>query len=357
MTNRPADRPISARFSHPAGSDLGPPENLAPLFPPGMEPTLEQWDACRSELLAQWLAVLGEPSFVELDTTPVAVDRFAAPFFQGTLYRQPTGPETSQLILLMEPTAPPDGPRPGAVVPFYHPDLMAGFDLSAREPLAERPVVQFGRHLVQQGYVVVCTEAFPYNTVPEPEMNTGFAWWEAATRRVLADNPRWSGVGKLTWDTARATDLLLSRPEVDPERILAIGHSLGGKMAFYAGAFDPRIKAVVASDFGIGLSFTNWDAPWYLGARIHTDDFRLAHHQLLAFYAPRSFFLIGGQADRPASWQYLAAARPVYQLYGRSDALGFLHHGTGHQPTPDSVVTAYHWLAEQFDLPAPEAAL
>ena len=128
-------------------------------------------------------------------------------------------------------------------------------------------------------------------------------------------------------------------------------------MAFYAGAFDPRIKAVIASDFGIGLSFTNWDAPWYLGARIHASDFGLAHHQLLALHAPNSFFLIGGQADRPASWQYLLAAQPVYRLYGRPEAIGFLYHGTGHEPTPDSVVTAYRWLAEQLDLPPTDLSL
>ena len=352
MTSHAPCRPVSAALSRPVEADLGLPEDLDPLFPAGRTVDLEQWQARRGELLTEWLEVLGEPSFGELDTTPLVVDRFEAPHFRGTLYRQPTGPDSSQLLLLMEPLVRAQRACPGAVVPFYHPDLMAGFDLSTREPVPDRPVVQFGRQLVEQGYVVVCTEAFPYNTVAEPEANTGFAWWEAATRQVLAENPRWSGIGKLTWDTARATDLLLGRPDVDRERIVAMGHSLGGKMAFYAGAFDPRIRAVIASDFGIGLSFTNWDAPWYLGERIHRDDFRLAHHQLLALYAPRSFLLIGGQADRPASWQYLLEAQAVYRLHGRSDAVGFLHHGAGHQPTPESVAAAYRWLAEQFDLPS-----
>ena len=110
------------------------------------------------------------------------------------------------------------------------------------------------------------------------------------------------------------------------------------------------IKAIISSDFGIGWDFTNWDAPWYLGEQIHKPDFPLAHHQLLALHAPRSFLVIAGQADRPASWQYIQAAQEVHGLYGKKDAAGCFDHGTGHQPTEESIRLAYQWLAEQFDL-------
>jgi pimeloyl-ACP methyl ester carboxylesterase len=228
---------------------------------------------------------------------------------------------------------------------------MAGYDLEKHERLAERPNVQFGRHLVQQGYVVVCTEAFPYNTVPDPESDEGFAWWKAASKKLLQDNPRWTGIGKLTWDTRRAADLLLAQPDIDPERIMIIGHSLGGKMAFCTGTMDERIKAIIGSDFGMGWNFTNWDAPWYFGEQVNAPGFTPALHQLLALHAPGSYLLIGGEADRPESWQYIDAARPVYALQGRDTAIGHFYHGTGHQPTNESIVTAYQWLAEQFALP------
>ncbi len=348
---------LSESLSAPPEDGLGEDQRLEPIFPQGAEPTLEQWGELRRRLLARWRAVIGEPSFGEFDRAPVLLDRFEAPGFKGTLFRQPTGPEQSQLVLLMEPHAPPRRPRPGAVVPFYHPDLMAGFDLQTRRPIEERPLVQFGRHLVEQGYVVVCTEAFPYNTVPEPASDEGFAWWRAAAEKLLADNPRWTGVGKLAWDTSRAADLLLAQPDIDPERIVCIGHSLGGKMAFYTAAFDERIKAVIASDFGIGWSFTNWDAPWYFGEQIHRPGFSLAGHHALALLAPRSFLLIAGEADRLESWQYIEAAKPVYRLYGRPHAAGCFLHGTGHQPTRESVAAAYAWLAEQFGLPRPEWSL
>ncbi len=51
-----------------------------------------------------------------------------------------------------------------------------------------------------------------------------------------------------TWDGIRAVDYLLSRPEVDSERIGCTGQSGGGTMTMWLAALDPRIKASAASD-------------------------------------------------------------------------------------------------------------
>ena len=50
------------------------------------------------------------------------------------------------------------------------------------------------------------------------------------------------------WDGIRALDYLLSRPEVDPERIGCTGQSGGGTMTMYLAALEPRIKVAVESD-------------------------------------------------------------------------------------------------------------
>ncbi|MCX6991775.1 MAG: alpha/beta fold hydrolase [Kiritimatiellaeota bacterium] len=342
---------VSQQLSQPPYTDLGDDQHLTTIFASGVVPTRLAWKRRRAELLQQVRRVLGKPSFRSFVHDVEVVDRWDQPDCLATLVRQATGPKTRQLLLKLEPRGAGRSRRPGAVVPFYQPDGMAGFDLKKRKPLTENRVIQFGRHLVQQGYVVVCTEAFPYNTVPEPQNNKGFAWWQAAADVLLSENPGWTGIAKLAWDTSLAVDYLLSQERIDPERIVCIGHSLGGKMAFYAGALDDRIKAVIGSDFGLGFGFTNWDAPWYLGDRIQRPDFPWAHHHVLALMAPRSFLLIGGEADRPASWQYLNAVQPVYQLFGRAEALGFFDHAAGHRPTEAAVRLAYRWLAEQFDLP------
>ncbi|WP_417649362.1 alpha/beta hydrolase, partial [Enterobacter hormaechei] len=82
------------------------------------------------------------------------------------------------------------------------------------------------------------------------------------------------------WDLQRVVDYLLTRPDVDPARIGIIGHSLGGKMALYGAAFDPRIKAVVSSEPGISLKFSNYQDFWYFGKAIEELPKDADQHQL-----------------------------------------------------------------------------
>src|SRR5262249_35412162 len=54
----------------------------------------------------------------------------------------------------------------------------------------------------------------------------------------------WSGV--MYWDDIRTVDYLLTRPEVDAERIACVGLSMGGLRTIHLAALDHRIKAAVA---------------------------------------------------------------------------------------------------------------
>lgn len=51
--------------------------------------------------------------------------------------------------------------------------------------------------------------------------------------------------GVEAWNAIRAVDYLVSRPEVDAERIGITGRSGGAATSWYAGALDPRIKVIV----------------------------------------------------------------------------------------------------------------
>ncbi len=201
-------------------------------------------------------------------------------------------------------------------------------------------------------YVCCCCEAFPFNTVPEPANNAGFAWWQAAAEHLLAQHPRWTGMGKLVHDTRLALDLLLAQPDIDLSRIACAGHSLGGKMTFYTACLDERIAAAVASDFGIGWTSTNWHNLWYLGDKLAQPGFARVHHELLALMAPRPFLLIAGDVDGYESSPYLEAAREVYRLFGVPAGVGCFDHDTGHTPTAEAMGLAWQWLAEVLGLPA-----
>jgi cephalosporin-C deacetylase-like acetyl esterase len=54
------------------------------------------------------------------------------------------------------------------------------------------------------------------------------------------------------WDGMRAIDYLLSRPEVDPERIGCAGHSGGGTLTLFISALDERVRCAVVNEGGTG---------------------------------------------------------------------------------------------------------
>jgi pimeloyl-ACP methyl ester carboxylesterase len=154
---------------------------------------------------------------------------------------------------------------------------------------------------------------------------------------------------KMLYDAQRAVDILAAVPDIDAQRIGAVGHSLGAKETLYLAAFDDRIRAAVASEGGLALKSTNWDAPWYLGPGIREATFVRNHHELLALTAPRAMLILGGEsgsgaADGDRSWPLIDAALPVYRLYGSPPRLGLLNHRQGHSISPESFERIAEWL-------------
>jgi hypothetical protein len=56
-------------------------------------------------------------------------------------------------------------------------------------------------------------------------------------------------MGERLWDVLRCADYVASLPQVDADRMACAGLSLGGEMAMWLGAMDPRMKATVSSGF------------------------------------------------------------------------------------------------------------
>ncbi len=234
---------------------------------------------------------------------------------------------------LLAPDQPGQG-RPGVVV------LHATSDLTIRQPAGvEGPAeLHIGLHLARRGYVVFCPECFLWRHGKAGQPRTAVEW-------LKARHPGATGMAKMLFDASRAVDILAAQPGVDPRRLGAIGHSLGGKEALYLAAFDERVRAAVASEPGIGLAQSNWNAPWYLGDAIKKPDFHLDHGQILGLVAPRAFLLIGGEsADGDQSWPYIAQALAVWRLTGEPDGVGLYNHRKGHAFPAVAQSHADDWL-------------
>ena len=323
---------------------LGPPpaatppsRPLAPLLlaPAGRAiTTLDAWRRRRAALEQAWRDELGSLDLERTRPRRVEVleqDRVGDVVRQRVRYLIEPDIHTEAYVLAPHR---PDGRRPGAVV--FHSTTPE----SIRQPagLADVREKHFGLSLARRGFVTICPRNFLW-----PETTRMAA--DEETRRFRRRHPRAKGMAKMLFDGQVALDVLAARPDVDPDRIGCIGHSLGAKEALYLAAFDPRVTAVVSSEGGVGTAMSNWEAEWYLGARVREAGFPREHHELLALAAPRPFLLVGGDsADGEASWPYVAAAQPVYRLYGEPPRLGLLNHGRGHAVPPDVEPRLIEWL-------------
>jgi dienelactone hydrolase len=119
--------------------------------------------------------------------------------------------------------------------------------------------------LVRQGYVVVVIDMFYWGERRMLLDGDPADWRErpaSLTReRIQAFNARagqseqlvgrtiyaagftWPGV--MFWDDVRTVDYLLTRPDVDPQRIGCVGLSVGGLRSCHLAALDERIRAAV----------------------------------------------------------------------------------------------------------------
>jgi len=299
--------------------------------------TAAGWKKQREILEREWRAILG-PFPERIPMKPETVNTEELPDHTRTLLRYHTEPGAicEAYLLLPKGFA---GRRPGMVVLHQTTDehIRQAVGLSGRESM------HLALHLVRRGYVCIAPRNFLWS---EPGKGYG-----QVTGELLARPPWKSGMAKMTWDAIRATDLLAARPEVDAKRIGSIGHSLGGKEVIYHAALDPRIRAAVSCEGGAGLSYSNWDADWYLGKQIRAPEFRRDNHEVIALIAPRAFLLIGGEsADGARSWPYIEANLPVWRLFGSEDRLGLLRHTHGHDFPPPGAdrerIFAWldHWL-------------
>jgi len=291
---------------------------------------------------ARWRELLGTPEHYAFEPKVELLRRYDAfPDLDIELYRQNNGPGTSQRVLLVLPKR-RAGRVPAVAVPFYFPEAMLGFDPDTRETFPRYEGIDFMAQLARRGYASASAESYHLTYAPSDLGRTDFSRWRVMGERLNADHPEWTGIGKLTADTRLVIDLLAADDRIDAARIGIFGHSLGGKMAFYAGMLDDRVRVVGASDFGIRWEQTNWHDIWYWGAKLEDLKARgIDHTGLLRAGGGKPFFLIAGQFDDAASQAFIRnsgvyAAKPEY--------LGFFHHATGHRPTPGSLAAAYDFF-------------
>jgi cephalosporin-C deacetylase-like acetyl esterase len=152
------------------------------------------------------------------------------------------------------------------------------------------------------------------------------------------------------WDGLRALDYLLSRKEVDPQRVGCTGNSGGGTHTAYLAALDDRIQVAAPSCY-----LTSWarlletigpqDAeqcllPWLAAGLDHADFIHaFAPKPYLVLAAIRDFFSIVGTRET-----FHEAAR-IYGLLGSPDKLAMVEADDGHGYSRPRRLAAYRWFS------------
>ncbi len=153
------------------------------------------------------------------------------------------------------------------------------------------------------------------------------------------------------WDGIRALDYLISRKEVDPERVGVTGNSGGGTHTAYLAAIDDRLKVAAPSCY-----ITNWsrllaqlgpqdaeqNLPPFLNLGYDFPDFlyAFAPKPYLILSAIRDFFPIGGARST------FAEVQRVYDSLGVADKLKMVEADDGHGYTLPRRLAAYSWMSK-----------
>jgi len=160
----------------------------------------------------------------------------------------------------------------------------------------------------------------------------------------------------MIWDGIRVVDYLLSRKEVDKERIGITGRSGGGTQSAYIAAFDPRIKAAAPECYLTTLEYQlksggpqDAEQNFPYGIQLGLD-----HADLLEVRAPKPALMITTTRDifsiQGARDTY-KEAKMAYRAFGKEEDLQKVEDNAGHKSTQKNRETMYAFFQKHLDNP------
>jgi dienelactone hydrolase len=167
-------------------------------------------------------------------------------------------------------------------------------------------------------------------------------WWWLAAGYTPAGVECWNGV--------RGIDYLVSRPEVDADRLAVTSISGGGAATFWIAAADERVQCAVPVS---GMS----DLESYVKNKVingHCDCMFLYNTYgwewttIAALVAPRPLLFANSDNDRifpmDGNRRIIARLRKLYAMYGKPELVDDYVSKGGHDYRPDLRIAVFKWI-------------
>ena len=206
--------------------------------------------------------------------------------------------------------------------------------------------VPYAKELTGLGYVSLAIDHWVFGErshTTEPDMFKEMLW----KGQVL-----W---GMMVYDSLRAMDFLVQRPDVDPSRIATLGISMGSTMAWWLAALDERVKVTVdiccLTDFQTLIAKKNLSAHgvYYFVPGLLK---KFTTAQINALIAPRAHLGLAGLQDKLTPVEGLdlieAELKKVYAEQGHPERWKLLRYDVGHQETAEGRQEIVKFLKEQL---------
>src|SRR6516165_2725250 len=194
------------------------------------------------------------------------------------------------------------------------------------------------------GYICLIVDTLQLGEIPGIHHGTyshGRWWWQARG---------YTPAGVECWNGIRAIDYLVSRPDVDADRLAVTGISGGGATTFWIAAADERVKcAVPVSGMSDLESYvTNKVINGHCDCMFLYNTYQWEWTTIAALIAPRPMLFCNSDNDTifpmDGNRRVIARLRQIYQMYGKADLVDdYVSHG-GHAYRPDLRIASFKWI-------------
>jgi dienelactone hydrolase len=216
-----------------------------------------------------------------------------------------------------------------------------------------------GEELAKKGYIVQCIDAYAFGERrfqgPAGKKEEG-----GKTEASLFKTLLWQGRtlwGMMVRDDILALNYLVLRPQVDPNRIAAMGMSMGSTRTWWLAALDERIK--VAVSVACLTRYQNLIAQGKVrehGIYYYVPNMLKEHidtESVIGLIAPRPHLTLTGEKDEgsPADGVKVINAfqKHLYNCYGKKQNFrGILYPGVDHTYTPQMWEATIRWLKKHL---------